>query len=107
MISQFELLTEFVIIPGWFPAKFVEILDERSKEVVCLFRKKVIVLLKIVLIYEEPLISGQLPLSVHLWGPRRGRLPDRGSALMVLNLPVFFSFFLSTHLQETILYPKL
>lgn len=106
MISQFELLTEFVIIPGWFPAKFVEILDERSKEVVCLFRNKVMFLLKIVLIYEEPLISGQLPLSVHLWGPRRGGLPDRGSAVMVLNLPVFF-FFLSTHLQETILYPKL
>ena len=62
-------------------------------------------LLKIVLIYEEPLISGQLPLSVHLWGPRRRWLPDRGSAVIVINLPVFF--FLSTHLQETILYPKL
>ena len=61
-------------------------------------------LLKIVLIYEEPLITGQLPLSVHLRVPR-GWLPDRGSAVIVINLPVFF--FLSTHLQETILYPKL
>ena len=50
-----------------------------------------IVLLKSVLIYEEPLISGQLPLSVHLLGPRRGWLPDRGSAIIVINLPVFFS----------------
>ena len=29
-LSQFPL---FEIISGWFPAKFVEILDERSKEV--------------------------------------------------------------------------
>ena len=55
-----------------------------------MFRNEVIVLLKIVLIYEEPLISGQLPLSLHLWDPR-GWLPDRGSAVIMINLPVFFS----------------
>lgn len=32
-VVQLFFFTSTLLIPGWFPAKFVEILDERSKEV--------------------------------------------------------------------------
>ena len=44
--------------------------NNNAAPVTCLFQNKVMFLLEIMLIYDQPLLSGQAPLSGHLPVPR-------------------------------------
>ena len=61
-----------------------------ASSVVHLFQNKVMLLLKIMLIYDEPLLNGQPPLSGHLPVPRGWRSLNGGSTLLSLQILLKF-----------------